>query len=111
VHNSIVCDHFGDGGDPMKRAFWIGGAIGLLIPYLLFFPIQILPSRLWYFFMPAGLAASTLYIALHHGSPAPLPVWEKTLCMIVNFGGNFLIYGLIASAYWRFRSRRLVSED
>jgi len=95
----------------MKRAFWIGGAVGLVVPYLLFVPIEILPSRLWYVVMPASLAASTLYDALHMGSPASLPTWEKILCMIVNFGGNFLIYGLLAYAIWRFRSRRPLAQD
>lgn len=95
----------------MKRAFWIGGLLGVVMPFLFYFPDQIVPTRLWYVFMPAGLAASTLWDVLHRGNPAPLPVWEKVLCMIVNFGGNFLIYGLVASAYWRFRPRRAVAQD
>ncbi|MEI9967630.1 MAG: hypothetical protein WDM87_03005 [Terracidiphilus sp.] len=95
----------------MKRAFWIGGAVGLVVQYLLFIPIQILPSRLWYVLMPAGLAESTLYIALHRGIPVPLPIWEKILCLIVGFGGDFLIYGLLACAVWRFRSRQPVAQD
>jgi hypothetical protein len=95
----------------MKRAFWIGGVIGLVMPFLLFFPIKILPSRLWWVLSPGGFAETTLYIALHQGSPAPLPAWEKVLCIIVGFGGNFLIYGLVASAYWRYRSRRPAAED
>jgi hypothetical protein len=95
----------------MKRAFWIGGLVGLVMPFLIYFPDQIIPTRLWFVLEPAALAASTLWDVLHMGSPAPLPTWEKILCQIVAFGGNFLIYGLLACAIWRFRSPRPVAED
>ncbi|HEY1803592.1 MAG TPA: hypothetical protein VGG45_03855 [Terracidiphilus sp.] len=94
----------------MKRAFWIGGVVGLVMPLVLFFPDQILPSRLWYALTPGSFAGSTLYISLHRGNPAPLPIWEKSLCLIVVGAGNFLVYGLATYAYWRFRSRRSVAE-
>jgi hypothetical protein len=77
-----------------SRAFWVGGAIGLAMPFLILVPDQIFPTRLYYILWPAGLVASSLHTAFHAFFSRFR--WADVVVPVVGYGGNFLIYALLA---------------
>jgi hypothetical protein len=74
----------------MKRTVLISGLIGLLAPIVVFILDQIVPTKLWYMFWPAGYLETTLDLAMH----SPREGITRVIFPLVGFGGNFVIYAL-----------------
>jgi hypothetical protein len=89
-----------------SRAFWVGGAIGLAMPFLILIPDQIFPTRLYYILWPAGLVASSLHTAFHAFFSRFR--WADVVVSVVGYGGNFLVFALLAGMV---RPRRRASAS
>jgi hypothetical protein len=81
----------------MKSWFWTGALIGLVMPFLIIIPDQLLPTRLWLILWPAGTAG----MAMHRFGQT---LWIRLAILAVMYVGNAVIYGLVACGLKSLRS-------